>query len=49
MPHVVLKGNVEIENIFQNIKPIFIKDEKGILKTLNIYMDRSKNQYYLNR
>jgi len=42
MPHVVLKGNVEIENIFQNIKPIFIKDEKGILKTLNVYIDRPK-------
>ena len=42
MPHVVLKGNIEMENIFQSIKPIFIKDEKGILKTQNIYIDRPK-------
>ncbi len=42
MPHVVLKGNIEIENAFQNIEPIFIKEDKSILKTLNIYIDRSK-------
>jgi hypothetical protein len=42
LPHVVLNGKIEIENIFKNIKPLFIKNENGILKIIKIYMDQLK-------
>lgn len=40
MPHVVLKGNVKVEGIFEELEPIFVKNEKGILRTANTYIDR---------
>jgi uncharacterized protein YlaN (UPF0358 family) len=42
LPHVVLNGEVEIENIFRNIEPLFIKNENEILKIIKIYMDQLK-------
>jgi hypothetical protein len=43
LPHVVIKGKVAIENIFNEIKPLFIRNEKSILKTTDVYLERRKN------
>jgi len=43
MPHVVLKGNLNLEDIFNKFKNILIRNEDGILKTENIYISRDKN------
>ena len=42
MPHVVLNGNINIDDILKKFNSIFIKDEHGILKTDNIYINRNK-------
>ncbi len=38
--HVVLRGNVKVREMFEKLEPIFVKNEKGILRTANIYIDR---------
>lgn len=43
MPHVVLVGRGSIEDIFRELKPIFVRDEKMILKTSELYLERNKN------
>ena len=43
MPHVVLNGNILIDNIFRNLNPIFIREEKRILKTMDLYLERGKS------
>ncbi len=43
MPHVVLNGKVSVENIFEELKPLFIRNENSILKTTDIYLEREKN------
>ncbi len=40
MPHVVLKGQVDMEELFRRLKPVFVKTERGILKATDSYMDR---------
>ena len=42
MPHVVLNGNVNLDDIFNKFKSILIRNENGILKTNNIYFSRDK-------
>ena len=42
MPHVVLNGEVNLEEIFIKFKSIMIRNENGILKTDNIYFSRDK-------
>jgi len=42
MPHVVLRGNLKLEDVFEELKPIFVKNEKRILKTANAYIDRDE-------
>ena len=42
MPHVVLNGNVNLDDIFNKFKSILIRNEQGILKTDNIYMSRDE-------
>jgi len=48
MPHVVLLGNVAVEDIFRELKPIFIRNEKMILKTLESYLERDKNSILID-
>jgi len=48
MPHVVLLGNVEIEDIFRELKPVFIRNKKMILKTLESYLERDKNSILID-
>ena len=43
MPHVVLIGVVSIESIFKELKPLFIKDDLGILRTMEVFLEREKN------
>ena len=43
MPHVVLIGKASVEEIFRELKPIFVRDEKEILRTLELYLERDKN------
>lgn len=38
MPHVVLNGDVPIEDIFNTFKSVFIRNEQGLLKTDSIYI-----------
>ena len=43
MPHVVLNGKVPVENIFEELKPLMIRNENSFLKTTDIYLEREKN------
>ena len=43
VPHVVLNGIIAIEDIFKELKPLFIRNEDSILKTAEIYLERGKN------
>jgi len=42
VPHVVLTGKVTVEDAFRELKPLFIRDEKNILRTMDVYMERGK-------
>jgi len=42
MPHVVLEGTVDMEEVFRRLKPVFVKTDRGILKATDAYMDRAK-------
>ena len=42
MPHVVLAGTVEMEEVFRRLRPVFVKTDRGILKATDAYMDRGK-------
>ena len=42
MPHVVLNGTVNLDDIFNKFKGVFIRNEHGILKTDTIYISRDK-------
>jgi hypothetical protein len=43
VPHVVLNGQVSVESIFEELEPLFIRNENSILKTTDIYLEREKN------
>ena len=43
MPHVVLNGKVSVENIFEELKPLLIRNQNSILKTTDVYLEREKN------
>ncbi len=43
MPHVVLEGKAAIEDIFEELKPLFIRNESTILRTMETYIERGKN------
>jgi len=42
MPHVVLNGSINSEKAFEYLENIFLKNELGILKTTNLYLDKTK-------
>jgi len=42
MPHVVLNGRVDVEDIFVKMKPLFIRDGDSVLKTTSMYIERGK-------
>jgi hypothetical protein len=43
LPHVVLNGKAVVENIFKELKPLFIRNENSILKTADVYLERERN------
>jgi hypothetical protein len=43
LPHVVLKGKASIQNIFEKLAPLFVRDGTVILKTGELYLERNKN------
>lgn len=42
MPHVVLNGSIRIDDIFNTLKSVFIRNESGLLKTDTMFMSRDK-------
>jgi hypothetical protein len=38
----VLTGNVDMDEVFRRLKPVFVKTDRGILKATDAYMDRAK-------
>jgi len=47
MPHVVLTGDVNIDDIFTTFKPVFIHKDKDVLKTGTIYISHDKTTILL--
>jgi hypothetical protein len=48
LPHVVLNGEISVEDIFEKIKPIFIKNQNEILRTKEVYIERNKKEVLIN-
>ncbi len=48
MPHIVIVGKVLVEDIFRELKPLFIRTEKTILKTSELYLERAKNSILID-
>ncbi len=48
MPHIVLNGIFAIESIFTELKPIFLKDDTGILKTTTQFISRNKKSILID-
>ena len=42
LPHVVLVGSVDMEEVFRRLRPVFVKTDRGILKATDAYMDRAR-------
>ena len=42
MPHVELLGQVDMEEVFRRLKPVFVKTDRGILKATDAFMDRGR-------
>jgi hypothetical protein len=42
LPHVVLNGKINIEDVFRELKPLFLKDEHVLLRTADSYLEREK-------
>jgi hypothetical protein len=43
LPHVVLNGKASIQSIFEKLEPLFVRDGTDILRTMELYLERSKN------
>ena len=43
MPHVVLNGTVDLDQVFGEITPLFIKEQDSILKTTDYYISKIKH------
>lgn len=43
MPHVVIKGDVKVEDIFGKFKPVFLRSANSILKTATCYLSQDKS------
>jgi len=42
LPHVVLKGKIEVAHIFSKLEPFLVRNETGILRTTNTFIDRDE-------
>lgn len=48
MPHVVLKGQTSIEEIFNQIKPVFQRNNTTILKTKETFLEKAKKDILID-
>ena len=48
VPHVVLVGMVDMEEVFRRLRPIFVKSERGILKATDSYIDRGRRNILID-
>ncbi len=48
MPHVVLNGKVNIEDVFAKMNPLLIRNGEHILKTANMYIEREKKSILID-
>jgi len=42
LPHVVLSGNVEIQEVFHRLQPLSIRDREILIRTIKKYLDTEK-------
>ena len=42
LPHVVLKGKIEVTQLFSKLEPFLVKNETGILRTTNTFIGRDE-------
>ena len=42
LPHVVLKGKIEVTQLFSKLEPFLVKNETGILRTSNSFIGRDE-------
>jgi hypothetical protein len=40
VPHVVLTGGADLEHIFRELKPLFIRNDRDVLRTMDVYLGR---------
>jgi hypothetical protein len=48
VPHVVLVGDVDMEEVFRRLRPVFVKSERGILKATDSYIDRGRRNILID-
>jgi hypothetical protein len=48
LPHVVLKGKTGIEEIFDQLKPVFFRNDTTILKTKEAYLEKGKKDILID-
>lgn len=42
MPHVVLNGDIAIDDAFSRVQPLLVRGETGLLKTAGAYLARDR-------
>jgi hypothetical protein len=45
VPHVVLNGNVMVEDVFSKFESLFIRDGSRILRTLDVFLERGGGSF----
>jgi len=48
LPHVVLNGRNSVEEIFDKLNPLFIRNDKCILKTKEAYLEKNKKDILID-
>jgi len=43
MPHVVLNGTIDLDQVFGELSPLFFQEQDSILKTMDYYISKIKN------
>ena len=43
MPHIVINGKIAIQDICNMLKPIFVRQEGRILKTMDVYLSQNNS------
>jgi hypothetical protein len=48
LPHVVLNGEISIEDVFEALESLFFRNQNTILKTKESYLERNKNDILID-